>query len=966
MATLRDRRPGAEPCGTAKRRYASLARSGARTPTSCRPGWAGRPNPHLLSGVTRLCWPWSDPRVSPQVLSARASIQPLPQLGGNETRGVIALTQPTSQGRPRPRFRTREDAPAAAKDPESLFGELPRTPKGVGALWSHQADQLRVYSEHHKSTPDVALELPTGSGKTLVGLLIAEWRRRALGHRVVYACPTKQLARQVLVKAQEQGIPAVLLVGPHRQWDRADLGRYTRGEATAITVYSAIFNMNSQLADSQTLLFDDAHAAEGFVAEAWALNIERGNAVYTQLFDALAEDIDQHFVTRMVSPDSLAVDHAEVRLLPVATVARRVDDLDAVLATLQGNEGWRYRMLRANLVSCLVYVARAGFYIRPMIPPTFEHEAFTNPDQRIYLSATLGDAGELERAFGRGSISRVPVPPAWDRTGSGRRFFVFPDLAASPSDQADLETPDDSAPPAGSQLLAEIFDLADRRLVLTPDERRASAMAKSLEVPEGERYDAKDPEAGLQPFVSAHRGTLLAANRYDGMDLAADACRMMLMDGLPSASHLQDRFLESKLRAGEVLRERIRTRVVQGTGRCTRGPKDWAVVVITGEDLLRYLSRVEVRSTLPVELQAEVAFGLRASQVPSDELVLLAESALLQDEVWQEDAEPDLARRRREAERKPSPHVDQLAASATREVRAWTFAWERDWEAAARTAVEIMEKLTAAPLRPYRALWAYLGSAWSSLATVEGDSAAIERAEHLLRLAHKAAVGTTWLKEVQPLPSAAPDSEPVDEEAVGRIQELLDGQMRSVGKFNTEVSTMLADLAQSEAKRYERALVTLGRLLGADAFKPDGQGRADAVWLWTPLWLTVEAKSEQSSEGLLSMGYVRQANTQLASVAGDRGEDAPPDGSISVIVSPRGVVDPDGVAIASPHVHLASPRLLLDVAHDVVRAWRELRGLTPGVSGDARRQATASLLWQHRVLPTQVKERLGRDPIRGV
>src|SRR5690606_19924767 len=123
-----------------------------------------------------------------------------------------------------------------------------------------------------------------------------------------------------------------------------------------------------------------------------------------------------------------------------------------------------------------------------------------------------------------------------------------------------------------------------------------------------------------------------------GMDLAADSCHLMLMSQLPAASHLQDRFFESKLRAPEVLQERIRTRVLQGVGRCTRGPNDWSVVIIAGVDLLRFLSRTEVRRSLPAELQAELAFGFAQSGAPADELVELANSALLQDEVWQEDA----------------------------------------------------------------------------------------------------------------------------------------------------------------------------------------------------------------------------------------------------------------------------------------------------------------------------------------
>jgi hypothetical protein len=855
----------------------------------------------------------------------------------------------------------------SAADPESLFGELPRTPNGVGALWSHQADQLRSYAELHRETDDVALELPTGSGKTLVGLLIAEWRRRSLRQRVVYACPTKQLARQVQLKAQQQGIPAVLLIGPHAQWDPAELGRYTRAEAVAVTVYSAIFNINSHLGDAQTLLFDDAHAAEGFVAEAWALKIEREQQVYSQLFDALGDDVDTHFVARMLAPDSVAADSAEVRLLPIATTARRAEDLDAVLATLAGDAGWRFRMLRANLASCLFYVARSEFYIRPMIPPTFEHKPFTDPVQRIYLSATLGDAGELERAFGRSPISRVPVPPAWDRTGSGRRFFVFPELATPvPPDTAEAveaDDDDDVAPDAG--VLGELLDLADKRLILTPDDRSASAFADMLQVPSGGRFTAKNPDTGLQPFLDAQRGTLLAANRYDGMDLAADTCRMMLMAGLPTASHLQDRFLEVKLRASEVLQERIRTRVVQGAGRCTRGPKDWAVVVIAGEDLLRFLSRQEIRSALPVELQAEVSFGLLASQVPADDLVQLAESALLQDDIWQEDAEPALAQRRRDATRTASPHIGNLADSAVREVRAWELAWQQDWEAAARAAVAVMEGLTADPLRPYRALWAYLGSAWSSLAAADGASAAEDRAAQLLNTAHKAAAGTTWLKEVQPLPSTPPDVEPVDEEGVKGVVELLAGRLRSSAKFNGQVAEMLAGLAQKDAKKYEPALVTLGSLMGADSSKPPGKGRADAAWVWPSLWMTIEAKSEQETEGLLSMDYVRKTNTQLDSVAADRGEDEPPAGSVSVIVTPRAVVDPDAVPIARPHVHLAAPKLMLDIAHDVSRAWKELRAASAGVTGQARHDAAAKILWQHRVLPTQVRERLTRDPIRG-
>lgn len=879
---------------------------------------------------------------------------------------TVSVTTNVGTPRPRPRFRPRNEPVAGAPDPEALFGELPRTPNGVGALWSHQADQLRTYGAEHRNTPDVALELPTGSGKTLVGLLIAEWRRGTLGQRVAYACPTKQLARQVLQKAHQQGIRAVLLIGSHRDWNQAELARYTRGDAVAVTTYSTIFNVNPYLDDAQTLVFDDAHAAEGYVAEAWALSVKSDTAQYGLLFDALGDSIEPSFVARMVAPDGPAADAQEIRLIPIGAVSRHAEDIDRVLAGLHGNATYRFRMLRANLASCLFYVSRREFYIRPMIPPTFEHDPFTNPEQRLYLSATLGDAGELERAFGRTVIKRVPVPPAWEKTGSGRRFFVFPELAAPPV-EAPVDHDDDGDEDAPQvALVRDLLDLAKKQLVLTPDDDSAMEIADWLDIPAGERFTAKDSDTGIQPFIDADTGTLLAPNRYDGMDLADNACRMTLMAGLPTASHLQDQFLEVKLRASEVLQERIRTRVLQGAGRCTRGPKDWAVVVVTGEDILRFLSRAEVQKALPVEMQAELTFGFDQSQEAADNLRYLAESALNQDEIWQEDAEPELAKLRRQAVRVAQPHVDELAASAEREIRAWTYAWQQDWESATRAAVDVFENLTASALRPYRALWLYLGSAWSALVATDPTSAAAHRSAELLRKAHGAAVGTTWLKEIQPLPDATYDSDPLDEAAVDAVIALLTGKLRSAAKFERDSATMLANLNQDEATKYEQGLAALGEFLGAESFKPPGQGRADAAWLWSTLWITVEAKSEQKSQGMLSMDYVRKANTQLASLASDRGDELPPEGSISVVVSPRSVVDPDAVPIAEPHVYRAEPKLILDIAHDSVRADKALRGLGVDVSGEILHTDAARILWEHRVLPTQVQDRLRRDPIRGL
>lgn len=854
----------------------------------------------------------------------------------------------------RPRFNTRAKATFSAKDPEALFGDLPRTTAGVGALWSHQADQLRTYFNSYLESADVALELPTGSGKTLVGLLIADWKRGSRGDRVAYACPTKQLAHQVVAKARAQGIHAVPLYGPHQSWDQSDVAAYRRSSAVAVTTYSSIFNTSSKLADAQTLLFDDAHAGESYVADAWAVIVESGRNTYDQMFDAFGDRLDPSLVRRMLAADGPASDNTEVRMLPMSAVADCADALDSVLATLDGDAAYRFKMVRSSLSSCLFYVSRSQFYIRPLIPPTFQHAAFVDPFQRIYLSATLGDAGELERAFGRRVIARIPVPSAWEKTGAGRRFFVFPDLAQLDGMDGDLDAMGKPQPAPVSQLM----NLAAKRLILTPDDASADRIADELSCPVDERYTAKNADTGIEPFLSATKGTLLAANRYDGMDLPAETCRLMLASGLPTGTHLQERFLASKLRATNVLDERVRTRVLQGVGRCTRGPQDWAVVIVEGEDLLGFLSRNEVRKALPVDVQVEVDFGLVQSQRPIGELVSLAQSALQQDDIWREDAEPALAEARRLAERTVQPQAAALHASAPREVLAWEHAWNGDWSIAAETAYEVAESFDESALRPYRSLWTYLASSWFGRASRHaGDNASLRSLE-LLRRAHRSSAGTTWLKEIAPLPEATVDTETWDECAVEAVIDLLRGALKSKSGFTRRSSEMLAGLNQRDRRKYEHAAVELGTMLGARSFKPTGDGRADAVWLWKDFWITVEAKSEQESDGPVSMEYVRQANTQLASLAADEALDSPPSGSISVIASPRRVVAPDAVPIAEPHVHLVTLSLVLDIAHDAVRAWKSLRALAHDGDDAVLHAQVARTMWESRILPTQVRERL--------
>ncbi len=80
------------------------------------------------------------------------------------------------------------------------------------SLWPAQEYVLQRYAESFVESKDIAVELPTGAGKTLIALLIAEaWRQE--DKKVAILSANKTLARQMVREAQSLNIPVVLMEG---------------------------------------------------------------------------------------------------------------------------------------------------------------------------------------------------------------------------------------------------------------------------------------------------------------------------------------------------------------------------------------------------------------------------------------------------------------------------------------------------------------------------------------------------------------------------------------------------------------------------------------------------------------------------------------------------------------------------------------------------------------------------------
>lgn len=836
-----------------------------------------------------------------------------------------------------------------------MYVDLPRASDAPSSgLWVHQGDAIREFMTH-LDNPDLALQLPTGTGKTLTGLLITEWTRRFRKQRVIYACPTQQLAKQVFASAIAEGIRPVLLIGKAAQWPAADQASYEAGEAVAITTYSSVFNTRPKLAAADQILFDDAHAGEQYVGEKYGVALDRHDhpAEYHALLDAVQGALDGVYLNRLREhlPDPTVSE--VVRLVAPLRQNEMVDRIARVLGSLSGDLGYQYAMIRGVLQSCLVYVSYTGILVRPYIPPTDQNALFNDARQRLYVSATLGDGGELERAFGRRSITRMTAAADKSSLLSGRRFFVFPELAATNS---------------AADLGKDIVKRAGKALVLAPSRARAESVADELGDARWQRLTIDDVKDGMTSFAKAKHAVCGLASRYDGLDLPGDACRCVVMDRTPDQDSLQERFLSGRARAGVAFAERVRARIVQGTGRATRGPRDIAVVLIYGLDLARYLSRPETIASMDPNLQAEIKFGRANSQdVEPSEILANVDDFLERAPTWLQEAEPSIASTRDSSPRIVSVAALALQSSAVEEVQAWSDAGVGRWKAAAAHAQQAADLIGAGNRETvgYQAFWLYLAALWTDQAAADSSDSALHAAAlSLIDRAEGIAGFGTWLREVPPLPAQRePEIAPADMVAIDAITSRLESRA-NLDSVPREIGEMIAALQTTPAKDYEPGLLSLGEFLGADSVKPKSTARPDCVWAWkNHAWLILEAKSAHGQTGTVPVHDIRQANTQRDLVVKDRAVAYPPEMNATIIISPRATVHHDATTMARPHLYLSSPATVLKIGYDVEAAWTELLQTSEGLSWRDLRRRVTDALSARLILPSQIFERLTQDKI---
>jgi hypothetical protein len=701
-------------------------------------------------------------------------------------------------------------------NPIELYTSLKRTDPGINDLWLAQGDVLRKWHER-RTESDVTINLNTGAGKTYVGLLIGQSLSNETQRRIIYACASIQLVDQTANKANGYGLEVTTYTA----------GSYSntlsaRGEAVLVTTYQTLFNGKSRrFRDGSVagIIFDDAHTAESLIRDCYTLTILRDE--YGEGYEALAAIFASYFdhVDQSNSfAEIVAGSSSDFKLVPPFIIANNLVDIRNAILALDLQSGQRtmfaWEWLRDRLDLGAWFITSNGISITPAYLPIDIARDFGVNCRRIYLSATLQAPDAFLKTFGIACGDPITAETA---AGASERLIVFPP---------------DGTPDAEQESRVAEAVAAEKTLVLVPSKYAKAQWDEKF----GTGSSSDDVVSQIDDFKEDEGpAKLVLANRYDGVDLPGNTCRVMVLSGLPIGTSLCERYLFEQLGLLKGLRSTIASRLTQSFGRIFRGMSDYGIVLLAGNKLTEWLETPQYRSMLPDLLQKQLVLGRGASMNMRsvDDTVAALRAVLTRDGDWSRYYD-------RSMDEIHAEHVEPQEAMlelANAEHSLGLALWRRDLAEAIRIGEHSRDNVASISAASGSWFMLWLGTAY----ILSGNP---REAEH-------------YFSRARGLSSNIPRMPPK------QSGQLLDPQMKNIVEiyYNDEPAQrarllrQLAQLARSLAsaqvssKITEESLRLLGYFLGLESTRPDHEFSTGPDVLWSlngDNFLGLEAKTDKT------------------------------------------------------------------------------------------------------------------------
>ncbi|MGL5826624.1 MAG: helicase C-terminal domain-containing protein [Nocardioides sp.] len=529
-------------------------------------------------------------------------------------------------------------------EPRDIFTSLPRKP--WPRLRVEQDQVLKTWHERRSQDRDLVIKQNTGGGKTVVGLLVGKSSLNEGVGPVAYLVPDTYLVQQVVDEADGLGVPVTT--------DARDQA-FRAGRAILVATFHKVINGrtvfgldgNPDAVVLGTVVVDDAHAALAVARKQFTVTVPAAHPAFDKALSIFGEVLKRQSYKNAVA--LLEGDHCAPLRIPFWSWSEKHNEVTDLIAASAAEDAQRARewkpaanasiyfawpLIGDHLDKAVATISDRGLQMRTPCPPIHLIPAFHQAKRRIYLTATLADDGVLVTELGADADSvRRPITPE-RATDLGDRLILAPG-ALNPS------IIDDSV-----RKMAFDFAQGDRNgdgnvdaepvnvVVLVPSDARASLWAPYAR----ETLHVDDMKPVIDRLSGEHVGLIVLVNKYDGVDLPHGACRLLVVDGVPTPLDPGEQREAGALAGSDVMRINKVQRLEQGMGRGIRDAEDHCAVILIGNSLaLSLIDNADRRLFSPATL-AQIDLSQQvAEQIEGEGMEAVRDALtmfLVRDETW--------------------------------------------------------------------------------------------------------------------------------------------------------------------------------------------------------------------------------------------------------------------------------------------------------------------------------------------
>lgn len=499
-------------------------------------------------------------------------------------------------------FSKRLDSKLLAKKthPVEIYDTLDRA-SDKGPLRPAQEVVLNTWYEKKQDSKDVIIKLHTGQGKTLVGLLILQSRINSGKGSALYICPNKYLVEQTCEQAKQFGIKVCRIdpqnIIPNEFWE---------GKSILITHVQKVFNgksifgLRNKSIEVDSVVLDDSHACIDPIRDSFTIKLGKDAAPYREIFELFETDLEMQGIANL---EEIRNNHYEAFLsVPYWSWQDKISEVTKILVEHKDLPaiGFAWEAIKDGILDCQCIISGYSIEISPYFNPIQLFGSFDSAKHRVLMSATTNNDSFFIKGLGF-SIDTVKNPIVDEKEKwSGEKMILVPYFIDFQLDRVAIVN--HFAKPDTNRKYGVV--------ALTPSLKNAEFWS-SLGSQKVDSYNIDSVIKGLK--AGYYENTIIIANRYDGIDLPDDSCRILIIDSKPFAQNLSDLYQEYCRTESEVIDIKIAQKIEQGLGRGVRGEKDYCIILVTGSDLINTIKNKRFQKFFSSQTKKQIDIGLQVT-----------------------------------------------------------------------------------------------------------------------------------------------------------------------------------------------------------------------------------------------------------------------------------------------------------------------------------------------------------------